>query len=67
MDAALITLPKSFNLDHFVNAVCLPNKFGQIDESWNGKMFTMTGFGQIDNKVLPKKLQLGQKSMKNEF
>ena len=30
LDAALITLPKSFNLDHFVNAVCLPNKFGQI-------------------------------------
>ena len=67
LDAALITLPKSFNLDHFVNAVCLPNKFGLIDESWNGKMFTITGFGQIKDKVLPKKLQLGQKSMINDF
>ena len=62
-----LPIPKSFNLDRFVNVVCLPNKFGQIDDSWNGKMFTITGFGFIDHKVLPKRLQLGKKCMKNQF
>ena len=68
IDAALIKLPdSSFDLDHFVNVICLPNKFGPIDESWNGKMLTITGFGRIKNKVVPRRLQLGQKCMMNIF
>ena len=67
MDAALITLPNSFNLDHFVNVICLPNKFGPIDESWNGKMLTMTGFGRINQSFVPANLHLGQKCMINNF
>ena len=67
MDAALITLPKSFNLDHFVNVVCLPNEFGPIDDSWNGKMLTITGFGRIKKKVVSKKLQVAKKCMINNF
>ena len=67
MDAALITLPHSFELDNFVNVICLPNKFGPIDESWNGKMLTITGFGRIKNKVVSKKLQVAKKCMINNF
>ena len=66
LDAALITLQsKLFNFDRFVNAVCLPNKFDQIDESWDGEIFTIAGFGRITNKDFPTKLQIGQKSMFN--
>ena len=68
LDASLITLPKSFNLDKFVNAVCLPNKFGQFDKKWNGQKFTISGFGRISDNPpkYPTKLQLGQ-GMKNHF
>ena len=66
LDAALITLQsKLFSFDRFVNAVCLPNKFDQIDESWDGEIFTIAGFGRITNKDFPTKLQIGQKSMFN--
>ena len=63
LDAALITLPTSFNLDRFVNPVCLPNKFGPLDDSWNGEMFTITGFGRIKNKDYPTKLHIGETTL----
>ena len=63
LDAALITLQsKLFTFNRFVNAVCLPNKFDQIDESWDGEIFTIAGFGRITNNDFPTKLQIGQKS-----
>ena len=69
MDAALIKFPesKSFVFDkHFlVTSICLPWQIDNIDKSWDGEMFTMTGFGQINSKGdKPKKLQLAQGSNK---
>ena len=58
---------KSFVFDkHFlVTSICLPWQIDNIDESWDGEMFTMTGFGHINSKGdTPKKLQLAQESNK---
>ena len=65
LDAALIELPEKFNLNpRFVNPVCLPNNFGEIDELWNGKKFTISGWGRINSyNDRPRKLQFAQKSM----
>ena len=72
LDAALIKFPeeKTFVFDQhlFVNSICLPNKFDNIDESWDGEIFTITGFGEINsNKDKPRKLQLAEESMKIQF
>ena len=72
MDAALIKFPeaKSFVFDKhsLVTSICLPNKFDKVDDSWDGEMFTITGFGHINsNEDVPKKLQLAQESMKIQF
>ena len=69
LDVALIELPKGkafvFDKDLNVNSICLPNKIDKIDESWNKKMFTMAGFGDINPKGdTPKKLQYANKCMK---
>ena len=57
-----------FGQDLFVNSICLPNKFDSIDESWDGEMFTITGFGEINSeRDIPRKLQRAQKSMKIQF
>ena len=72
LDAALIKFPESktfvFDQHLFVNSICLPNKFDNIDESWDGEIFTITGFGEINsNKDKPRKLQLAEESMKIQF
>ena len=69
LDAALIELPEKFNLNpKFVNPVCLPNNFGEIDESWNHKKFTISGWGNVNSKrKFARKLQFAQKSMKKLF
>ena len=66
LDAALIELPEKFNLNpKFVNPVCLPNNFGEIDESWNHKKFTISGWGNVNSKrKFARKLQFAQKSIK---
>ena len=72
MDAALIKFPesKSFVFDKhlLVTSICLPWQIDNIDKSWDGEMFTMTGFGHINSKGdTPKKLQLAQERNKKKF
>ena len=63
-DVALITLPQSFHFDQYVNAVCLPNQIGTIDDSWD-KKFTISGFGQINSqRDFPRRLQFHGNSKK---
>ena len=49
----MITLPMAFYFDHdlkVVNAVCLPNQFGKIDELSDSDKLTITGFGEINEE-----------------
>lgn len=70
-DAALITLPQPFYFDpKYVNAICLPNQFDKIDDSWNEKSFKISGFGEINSESdYPNKLQFAlngkEKSVQN--
>ena len=61
---------KSFVFDKYllVTSICLPWQIDNIDKSWDGEMFTITGFGHINSdEDVPKKLQLAQESMKIQF
>ena len=48
----MITLPIAFYFDDLkvVNAVCLPNQFGKIDELSDSDKLTITGFGEINEE-----------------
>ena len=65
LDAALITLQsKLFSFDRFVNAVCLPNQIGTIDDSWDKKL-SYSGFGHINSTLhYPKRLQFHENGKK---
>ena len=61
---ALITLPEAFHFDQYVNAVCLPNQIGTIDDSWD-KKFSISGFGHINSTLhYPKRLQFHENGKK---